>query len=165
MATQTLIAIANSPASGATVWGPSVFAFRRIGTITSWSVKVQAFSLTNGGGSLVVCGNLKAVNHDWTTGVDLNSFNQNSVSSVTATSSQGALGDALAGQGVWSISGSPGSLVITLTYDDAWGMLIPLVRRAGVWSIDVNNTGGARRTGVWSGGTRGRVRRTGAWAG
>lgn len=164
MAVQTLVSIANNPPANTAVWGPSVFAFRRIGTITSWSVQVQAWSLTNGGGSLVVCGNLKAINHDWTTGADLNQFNGN-FNTVTATSGQGALGDALAGQGVWSISGNPGSLVITLTYDDAWGMLIPLVKRSGVWSIDVANTGGVRRTGVWAGGTRGRVRRSGAWRG
>lgn len=164
MATQTLITIANNPPAGTAVWGPAVFAFRRIGTITTWSVKVQAFTGLNGSGALQLCGNLKAINHDWTTGVDLNQFNGN-FNAVTATSGQGTLGDALAGQGVWSISGSPLSLVITLTYDDAWGMLVPLVRRAGVWSIDVANTGGVRRAGVWSGGTRGRVRRSGIWTG
>lgn len=164
MATQTLVSIANNPPSGTAVWGPAVYAFRRIGTITSWNVKVEAFTGLNATGSLQLCGDLKAINHDWTTGVDLNSFHGN-FNTVNAASGQGALGDALAGQGVWSISGNPLSLRITLTYDDAWGMLIPLVRRAGVWSIDVNNTGGVRRTGVWSGGTRGRVRRSGVWVG
>lgn len=166
MATQTLIEIQNSPTINTVVWGPYALMWRVIGTVGSWTVDCTAWTLANGGGSKQVCGNVAAFQHDWTNGATINSFNQNNVVGVTATSSAAiTAGHTVGGQGRWQTSGSPGSLVITTTYDNSFGIVNPFVRRSGVWQAYVNNSGGARRTGAWAGGPRGRVRRSGAWNG
>lgn len=165
MAVQTLVAFANSPAINTNVWGPYVLAFRVIGTVTTWSVKVEAWTGANGTGSRQTCGTLKALQHNWTSGATINSFTGSSVNTVTATSTAALTsGDVVGGQGLWDVSGSPGSLVITMTYDNSFGILVPLVSRGGVWVIDVTGGRRVRRSGAWSGSGR-RVRRGSVWAG
>lgn len=163
MTTQTFFQAFNSPGNNV---GEFAFigAFGVIGTITTWSAKCEAWSGANGTGSRVTCGGLSAFNLDYTTGdTVLNRFDGTNINTATATTGQGTSGHILRAGGKWQTSGSPGSLVITVTYDNSFGILQPLVRRSGVWTLSTSRLS-VRRSSAWVG--KGvRVRRSGVWIG
>lgn len=163
MTVQTFSQAFNSPGNNVGVFAV-VGAFGVIGTITTWTAKCEAWSGPDGTGTRVTCGGLSAFNLDHSTGdTVINRFDGVNINTATATTSQGTAGHVLRAGGKWQTSGSPGSLVITVSYDNAFGILQPLTRRTGVWVLSTSRLG-ARRTGAWVGSGK-RVRRSGVWKG
>lgn len=152
--------VVNGPASGTTYYA-GVSGEVVPNASTGITVQVQAFTGANGTGGLQVCGSLEAIIRNVTASSTLGSWTGNGGNTTIAGPDTGGNGsDVYAGGTLWSGSGSPGSIVITITYTGR-PYLQASVRRSGSWTqlSDLQ----LRRGGAWSSHQGLYVRRSGTW--
>lgn len=163
MSSQVLSITRNNPAANTGYGGWQMFCLYT--GSGSFDARCQTWSGPNGTGALTVYGTLQVWAHDFTSNT-----NPNTVSGAFDDAHCSALVSTVGHvYGITAaVSGSGcGSMKFILTYDNTWGILVPLVRRGGLWRPSEGSYSGVvkvRRSGAWV--TSGiRVRRSGAWVG
>lgn len=163
MTSQVLTSYRNNPAANTGYGGFQMFCLYT--GSGSFNARVQTYSGTNGSGALTVYGTLQVWAHDFTTNTNPNTvsgafFDANCSATVSNVGHIYGITAVVTGSGC-------GSMAFILTYDNAWGILVPLIRRGGLWRPSEGSASSIiniRRSGIWKP-FGARIRRSGVWVG